>query len=64
MFVAQAEAAKVEALQQTPVCYPFEIIIPHMNILSCDWLAKVGYSIMYTGEVSIGKMSTVPTGDV
>ena len=37
--------------------------IPHLKILSRDWLTKVGHSIMSTGEMSTGKMSTVVTSD-
>ena len=39
------------------------IIIPQVKILSRDWLTKVGHSIMSTGEMSTGKMSTLLTGD-
>ena len=41
---------------------PFNVIIPHMKILSCDWLTMVGHSIMSTGKMSTGKTSTVLTG--
>ena len=37
-------------------------IIPHVKIVSQDWLTKVGHSIMSTGEISTGKTSTVLTG--
>ena len=39
----------------------FSIIIPHLKIVSRDWLTKVGYSIMSTGEMSTGKTSNVFT---
>ena len=41
--------------------YSSEIIIPHVKIVSCDWLTKVGHSIMCTGEMSTGKTSTILT---
>ena len=31
--------------------WPFYFIIPHVKILSRDWLTKVGHSIMSTGEM-------------
>ena len=30
------------------------IIIPHVKIVSRDWLTKVGHSIMFTGKTSTG----------
>ena len=38
------------------------IIIPDVKIVSRDWLTKVGYSIMSTGEMSTGKTSISLTG--
>ena len=43
-------------------CAPERVIIPHMKIVSRDWLTKVGHSIMSTGKMSTGKTSTVLTG--
>ena len=37
------------------------LIIPHVKIVSRDWLTKFGHSIMSTGEMSTGKKSTVLT---
>ena len=38
------------------------IIIPHVKIVSRDWLTKVGHSVMSTSEMSTSKTSTVLTG--
>ena len=40
----------------------FYLIIPHVKIVSRDWLTKVGHSVMSTDEMSTGKTSTVLTG--
>ena len=42
--------------------YSNHVIIPHVKIVSRDWLTKVGHSIMSTSEMSTGKTSTVLTG--
>ena len=41
---------------------PSYFIIPHVKVVSRDWLTQVNHSIMSTGEMSTDKTSTVLTG--
>ena len=55
---------QVETPQGCHICITFYLIIPHVKMVRCDWLTKVGHSIMSTGEMSTGKTSTVLTGSI